>query len=165
MFVYLIASICRTKLNYSLILPFFPSPTEKYTLQLQQSIYTFLRAIEILGEKEYTTAFNYLSQTVGDFFKYLLSDPSNLVCLEQVSDEWRFTAETTPTKLDHVPLQVVLHILGQCQESLGIIAKFVFEENTAYVSRLGSSIWDDIANSIHIIIFFFVWFVCFFIQR
>eukprot|EP00026_Physarum_polycephalum_P003856 Phypoly_transcript_03872.p1 GENE.Phypoly_transcript_03872~~Phypoly_transcript_03872.p1 ORF type:complete len:750 (+),score=116.50 Phypoly_transcript_03872:49-2298(+) len=122
--------------------------SEKYTLQLQQSIYPFLRAIEILGEKETTTAFTYLSQTIGDFFKYFLSDASNLVSLEHVSDEWRFLAETTPTKLEHVPPHVVLHILGQCQEALGIIAKFVFEENTAYISRLGGAIWDDITNNI-----------------
>lgn len=107
-----------------------------------------LRAIETLGDKECTTAFSYLSQTLGHFFTFLLADASNSVHIEQVYDEWRFVAETTPQKLEHVPIHVVLHILGQCQEALGILAKFVFEENAVFISRLGSLIWDDIANNI-----------------
>jgi hypothetical protein len=115
---------------------------------MQQSIYPLLRAIETLGEKECITAFTYLSQTIGGFFAYLLSDPSNLICLEQMNDEWHFFVETIPKKLEHVPLQIVLHILNQCQEALRIIAKFLFEDNSVYVSQLGVLIWEDITGSI-----------------
>lgn len=122
--------------------------SEKRTLQLQQPIDSLLRSIETLGEKEYTIAFTYLSQTIRDFITFLLSDPSNLVSLEQINGEWNFVAETSPKKLEHVPLDVVLRILRECEELFGTIAKFLFEENTSFISRLGVFLWDDIANNI-----------------
>ena len=101
-----------------------------------------------MGEKEYTTAFGYLEKTIGDFFIFMLSDPSNTVAFEQNNDQWIFVVETTPKKLEHIPVPVVLRILSLCQEALGIIARFVFEDNVTFVSRLGSVIWGEIVNSI-----------------
>lgn len=123
---------------------------DKSTLQIHQSISSMLQAIESLGEKESTTAFNYLHKTIGDFFAFLLSDPSNIVSYNQQNEEWSLVVEAGSKKLEHLPVPVVLQILSLCEQGLNIVAKHLFEENIPFITKMGSLIWDDIVANIHI---------------
>lgn len=131
--------------------------SDKSSLQIHQPVASVLQAIESLGEKEYTSAFTYLHTTIGDFFSYMLSDPSNIVSYNQENDEWALVVETGSKKLEHLPVPVVLQILSLCKQGLSIVAKNLFEENTPFITKMGSLIWDSIVSNIqHVTLITFI---------